>query len=71
VNSTGVKLLVSMTPDLKEILDRAKAFGDVKGDTIIDGLDGRRYTYSGAHSAWRRARLRARVTNAHIHAPRR
>jgi integrase len=67
VNSTGVRLLVSMSPDLQEVLDRARGFGTVKGMTIIHGLDGRKYTYSGAYSAWRRACMRAKVKNAHIH----
>lgn len=66
VNSTGVKMLVEMTPDLAGIIDRCRNFGKVKGMTVIHTLDGQPYTYSGIQSAWRRACARAKV-KAHIH----
>jgi integrase len=61
VNSSGVRLLIQMTPDLRATLDAAKA-GKVKAiGPVICTQDGARYTYSGAQTAWKRACLRART----------
>ncbi|ACR29189.1 tyrosine-type recombinase/integrase [Burkholderia glumae] len=60
VNSSGVRLLIQLTPDLRATLDAAKA-GKVKAiGPIICTQDGARYTYSGAQTAWKRAIKRAR-----------
>ncbi|WP_244118209.1 tyrosine-type recombinase/integrase [Burkholderia gladioli] len=60
VNSSGVKLLIQMSPDLRATLDAAKA-GKIKAiGPVICTQDGGRYTYSGAHTAWKRACKRAR-----------
>jgi integrase len=60
VNSSGVRLLIEMTPDLRATLDVAKA-GKVKAiGPVICTHSGGRYTYIGAQSAWRRAVARAR-----------
>lgn len=61
VNSSGVRLLIAMTPDLRATLDAAKT-GKVKAiGPIICTQDGARYTYSGAQTAWKRAGKRARA----------
>jgi integrase len=61
VNSSGVRLLIQMTPDLRATLDAAKA-GKVKAiGPVICTQDGARYTYSGAQTAWKRACKRARI----------
>ncbi|MBB5443249.1 MULTISPECIES: tyrosine-type recombinase/integrase [unclassified Paraburkholderia] len=60
VNSSGVRLLIEMTPDLRATLDAAKA-GKIKAiGPVICTHAGGRYTYIGAQSAWRRAIERAR-----------
>ncbi|WP_354675094.1 tyrosine-type recombinase/integrase [Cupriavidus alkaliphilus] len=60
VNSSGVRMLVEMTPDLQTILDSAKA-GKVKAiGPVICTQSGGRFTYSGAQTAWKRACRRAR-----------
>lgn len=60
VNSSGVRMLVEMTSDLKATLDSAKA-GKVKAiGPVICTQTGNRFTYSGAQTAWKRACLRAR-----------
>lgn len=61
VNSSGVRLLIEMTPSLKKAtLDGAKA-GRVKAiGPVICTQAGGRFTYSGAQTAWKRACQRAR-----------
>ncbi|RWA51735.1 integrase [Cupriavidus sp. UYMSc13B] len=60
VNSSGVRMLVEMTPDLQATLDMAKE-GKVKAiGPVICTQSGGRFTYSGAQTAWKRAGLRAR-----------
>lgn len=61
VNSSGVRLLIEMTPDLRATLDAAKA-GRVKAiGPVICTQAGGRFTYSGAQTAWKRACQRARL----------
>lgn len=64
VNSTGVRLLIETSPRLAEVLDR---LGRAKHGPVIHRQDGEPFTYSGLQTAWRRARDRAKVRNAHIH----
>lgn len=60
VNSSGVRLLIEMTSDLRATLDAAKA-GKVKAiGPVICTQAGARFTYSGAQTAWKRACQRAR-----------
>jgi len=60
VNSSGVRLLIEMTADLKATLESAKA-GKVKAiGPVICTQAGGRFTYSGAQTAWKRACQRAR-----------
>jgi integrase len=61
VNSSGVRMLVEMTPELHSTLDMAKA-GKVKAiGPVICTQAGGRFTYSGAQTAWKRACERART----------
>lgn len=66
-NNTGVKLVVTWTPKLREIVDACKAYGSIKGLHLVRRLDGKPLSYSGFHSAWSRACARAGVEDAHIH----
>jgi integrase len=60
VNSSGVRLLIEMTSDLRATLDDAKR-GKIKAiGPVICTSTGGRYTYIGAQSAWRRAVARAK-----------
>jgi integrase len=62
VNSSGVRLLVEMTPDLKATIDAARG-GKVMGiGPVICTHKGGRFTYIGAYSGWKRACERARAT---------
>jgi len=59
VNSSGVRLLIEMTPDLRATLEDAKR-GKIKAiGPVVCTSTGGRYTYIGAQSAWRRAIERA------------
>lgn len=61
VNSSAVRLLVEMTPDLKATIDAARG-GKVMGlGPVICTHAGGRFTYIGAYSAWKRASERARA----------
>lgn len=60
VNSSGVRLLVEMTADLRLTIDTARG-GKVMGiGPVICTHKGGRFTYIGAYSGWRRACQRAR-----------
>ncbi|MCA8482075.1 tyrosine-type recombinase/integrase [Burkholderia multivorans] len=62
VNSSGVRLLIEMTPDLRETLDRARGGKVTAIGPVICTHTGGRFTYIGAYSAWKRACERARST---------
>ena len=61
--SSAAKVLIPLTPTLKAVLARAC---ELRVDTtiayIIHTRGGRPFTYSGAQTAWKRARTRARET---------
>ncbi|WP_323120028.1 tyrosine-type recombinase/integrase [Burkholderia alba] len=60
VNSSGIKLLIEMNPELKATLDAAKS-GKVKAiGPVICTRTGGRYSYFGAQTAWKRTVARAR-----------
>lgn len=70
-HSSGARVLVPLTPSIREVLERAKACGasyhegskrsgNVKSIYVIHSLDGNAYTMSGLRSAWVRAVSRAR-----------
>ncbi|MCA8319453.1 tyrosine-type recombinase/integrase [Burkholderia cepacia] len=60
VNSSGVRLLIEMTPDLRETLDRARGGKITAIGPVICTHAGGRFTYIGAYSGWKRACQRAR-----------
>ncbi|ALK34391.1 GPO family capsid scaffolding protein [Burkholderia plantarii] len=61
VNSSGVRLLIEMTPDLRETLDRARGGKITAIGPVICTHAGGRFTYIGAYSGWKRACQRARL----------
>lgn len=60
VNSTGVRLLVAMSPDLRDTLDAAKGGKVVSIGPVISLSGGSRMTYDSAHKIWTRTCERAR-----------
>lgn len=65
--STGVRVPIRMTAQLRAVLDRAMACVPTDpalnpSKYVIHTVDGRPYSYSGAHSAWVRAIGRALKT---------
>jgi len=65
---TGAKLLVSWTPELRSVVERAKALhGNVRAFTLLHGHKGKPPTYWAVRDAWDRAVAAAKVTDAHIH----
>lgn len=60
VNSSGVRLLISMTPDLRVTLDAAKGAKVVAIGPVISISGGSRMTYDSANKIWTRACERAR-----------
>lgn len=66
-NNTAVKLLVTWTPELRDVIERTRAYGKVKGLHVLRRLDGKPFTYSGVQSAWKRACARVGIEDAHIH----
>ena len=59
-DSSGAKIAVEITPDIKAVLERARAIGKVKSTFVFHTLRG--MSTSAIKSAWRRARDRAGVT---------
>jgi integrase len=74
--SSGARVLVPITPAIREVLDRARAFvpktkkgkeqKELKSIYVVHALDGSPYTMSGLRSAWKRACERAEVKNATV-----
>lgn len=60
VNSSGVRMLVEMTPDLRETLDQARGGKIAAIGPVICTHNGGRFTYIGAYSGWKRGVSRAR-----------
>lgn len=60
VNSSGVRLLVAMSPDLRETLDAAKGGKVVALGPVISIAAGGRMTYDSANKIWTRTCERAR-----------
>jgi len=58
VNSSGVRMLIEMSPELQKTLDAAKA-GKIQSLYVIHTKKGQRMTYSGAQTGWKRAKARA------------
>lgn len=60
LESSAVAILVQWTPRLRKLVDRLTAFAQSgKKRHVFCKLDGDRYTYSGASSAWKRGLRRA------------
>lgn len=79
-DSTGVRITIKWTPKLKDLVERLKNPPALPGKAgepgkvkpvssiwVFSKLNGQRYTYDGASTAWTRARDRAGVKNAHFH----
>lgn len=66
-DSTGITLEVVVTPDILDVLQRAKASGKVKGLTVFHGLKGQAYSKDAIETAWQRARARQGIEDAHFH----
>lgn len=60
VNSSGVRLLIAMNPDLRETLDSAKGGKVVSIGPVISQANGSRMTYKSANKIWERTCQRAR-----------
>ncbi len=53
---TGAKLLVEWSPELRAVVERARAlFGNVRALTLLQGRAGRRYSYRTANRDWNEA----------------
>jgi integrase len=76
--SSGAKVVVPLTPSLRDVLARARSFVPAKRGKkgkerkaiasvyVVHTIDGSPYTMSGIRSAWQRACKRAKVENATI-----
>ncbi len=62
--SSGASVDVPVTKDVREVLERAKSLGRVKGMYVIHKPDGTPYTTRGIGSAWTRACERAGMEDA-------
>lgn len=78
--STGVRIVIQWTPKLRALVGRLKnpppiptkkgketKVKPVSSTYVFTRLNGKRYTYDGASTAWTRARKRAGITDAHFH----
>ena len=63
-DSSGAKIAIVITADIRGVLERAKALGKVKSMYVFHTLKGQPLSASAIKSAWRRARERAGVTDA-------
>ncbi len=63
-HSSGAKIAIVITPDIRAVLDRAKSLGKVKGLFVFHTLKGQPFSASAIKSAWRRARERAGIKDA-------
>lgn len=69
-DSTGVMVAISMTPQLKDVINRAKSIvyhqdkekkvTHQKGPYLLHTVEGEKYDRSGTYTAWRRGLERAR-----------
>jgi integrase len=66
-SSTGAQVEVPLTDEVEAVLERARMFGKIKGETVIHNLKGRPYSKDGIETAWQRACVRAGVEDAHFH----
>lgn len=65
---TGARVLIVMTPDLAEVIARARALHQsVKGLTLFHKRDGKPIPYSTLYGQWQRACEAAEVEDANFH----
>jgi len=65
---TGKKLMVGMSPELAEVIERAKGLHTkVRGMTLFHGRGGKQYGYFGVSAMFRRACKAAGVADFHLH----
>lgn len=74
--SSGARVLVPITPAIRAVLDRARAFvpktrkgrpqTEIKSIYVVHKLDGGPYTMSGLRSAWQRACARVEVDGVRV-----
>ena len=63
-DSSGAKIAIVITPDIRAVLETVRALGKVKSMFVFHTLKGKPFSASAIKSAWRRARERAGVTDA-------
>lgn len=69
-HSTGAKIMIEWTPRLRAVILRLKEMRmerPGKSAWVFCTLDGRRYTYSGASTLWKRALKRSGVSGCTFH----
>ncbi len=61
LSSTAVSIIVGWTPRLRKLIERLKQFkqNETQKGFIFSKINGERYTYSGAQTAWKRGLKRA------------
>lgn len=65
---TGIRVLIAMTPDLAEVITRARALHQsVKGLTLFHGRGGKPIPYGTLYHQWRNACRDAKVEDANFH----
>jgi integrase len=60
-DSSGLKVLLPITPDIRRVLDKIKSISKMRSTFIIHTEHGQPYTASGVRSAFKRAAIRAGV----------
>ena len=68
-DGTGKKVLITMTPDIKDVITRAKTLHGPVTRIALFGLKkgGKPRGYAGVADAWNKATKKAGVTDAHLH----
>ena len=61
---TGVVLKIEKSPDIADLLERARALGKVNALYVFHNLKGQPYSKDGVGMAWERARTRQGIENA-------
>lgn len=65
---TTKRLMVEMTPDLKQAVERARSlYSNIRGMTLFHGRGGKPLSYYGVRSAFQRACQAAKVEDATLH----
>lgn len=64
--STGAAVQIGLTPRLSRLVVRLRAFTQSNMRYVFCKLDGQRYTYSGASTAWKRGLKRAGIPDTQL-----